>query len=283
MQDREKSKTTGTDPALSEESVQETARSLSNFGEAMRGSAKTELFSPLLDVTVELRKALSRLEEAYDDPARGSTNLAEVIVDPFSAEEPLVGEVVEPVDRLPIELVGGDTVWVSPEDHDRVGGYRWSVGLNGRKGVGNKLYAYRHEYRDDRTREKIYLHRVILDLKPGDGKTVDHINGDTLNCTRRNLRVATGGQNSMNRPKQGGYRGRTTSSRFKGVCWSRRDQRWIARVWAEGRLHFLGSFRDEYDAAKAYDARARELHGEFARLNSEDRPELLTDLSGRRA
>ncbi len=40
MQDREKSKTTGTDPALSEESVQETARSLSNFGEAMRGSAK---------------------------------------------------------------------------------------------------------------------------------------------------------------------------------------------------------------------------------------------------
>jgi hypothetical protein len=58
-----------------------------------------------------------------------------------------------------------------------------------------------------------------------------------------------------------------SKSRFKGVTWRKRDRIWVARVKLLGTRFYLGSFKREEDAAAAYDLKAKELFGEFARLN----------------
>ncbi len=105
----------------------------------------------------------------------------------------------------------------------------------------------------------IYLHRAITACPSG--LCVDHIDGDTLNNQRSNLRIATSRQNSQNMKKRAG------SSVFKGVHIQPRDNLWVARIRVNGRALWLGSHHEEVDAARAYDKAAREHFGEFARLN----------------
>ena len=62
-----------------------------------------------------------------------------------------------------------------------------------------------------------------------------------------------------------------SSSGFKGVSWAGgKINRWQARIMREGKRVFLGNFDTPEEAARAYDAAARELFGEFARLNFPD-------------
>lgn len=95
------------------------------------------------------------------------------------------------------------------------------------------------------------------------GKIGDHIDCDPLNNRRNNLRIATNGENSRNVPKTSAKR----SSIYKGVCWHKRKNKWIAMCAINSRNKFLGYFDDEIEAAKAYDLSAKELHGEFAKTN----------------
>lgn len=91
---------------------------------------------------------------------------------------------------------------------------------------------------------------------------VDHIDHDTLNNQRSNLRPATPAENTYHsRPRTG------TTSPYKGVHWSSRDRRWQARIKQHGRSIYLGNFTAEKNAALAYDVAARKLFGEFAVLN----------------
>lgn len=56
-------------------------------------------------------------------------------------------------------------------------------------------------------------------------------------------------------------------SRFKGVAWNGKYKRWTAQINLHGRRWHLGTFRDETEAALAYNKAATEIHGEFARIN----------------
>jgi hypothetical protein len=104
------------------------------------------------------------------------------------------------------------------------------------------------------------MHRIIA--AADDDTCIDHINGDGLDNRRANLRPATRAQNAANRrPRAGG------SSRFKGVHWSKADNRWVARIHSGGRDITLGRFLGEYDAARAYNRAAVRVYGEFAYLN----------------
>ncbi len=106
-----------------------------------------------------------------------------------------------------------------------------------------------------------YLHRFVLGVD--DAVLVDHRNLDTLDCRRENLRRATHSQNGCNHAKKRYTEG--TSSKFKGV--DLHGGRWRAQIAKDGVRTHLGLFDSEEDAAIAYDAAARDLHGEFARLN----------------
>lgn len=107
-----------------------------------------------------------------------------------------------------------------------------------------------------------HLHRMIMNAPSG--VEVDHINGDTLDNRRCNLRLCTHAENQYNQRSHGG------SSKFKGVSWDKQSQKWHAYINKEyGRVN-LGLFDDEEGAAFAYDVAARILFGEFARLNFQE-------------
>jgi len=104
-----------------------------------------------------------------------------------------------------------------------------------------------------------YMHRAILNAP--EGLEVDHINGNGLDNRRRNLRLVTHRQNGINSPSQ-----RQGTSRYKGVFWSDSAGKWCAQIKQPKSTH-LGVFRDEVDAAIAYDIAALSAWGEFAHTN----------------
>ena len=108
---------------------------------------------------------------------------------------------------------------------------------------------------------KLYLHRVIMNVKKGE--LVDHINHNTLDNRKRNLRACTQQQNLRNRKLQ------PHSSRFKGVCWHKGAKKWIAYIGGveKRKLFYLGLFTDEIEAGKAYNRAALKYFGEFGYLN----------------
>ena len=111
-------------------------------------------------------------------------------------------------------------------------------------------------------RTQCLAHRVIWVWMTGGlpDDCIDHINRDVLDNSWMNLRQATRSQNQANRSAYNG-----SASRYLGV--SRRGDKWSARITANYRDDHLGTFLTEMDAAKAYDAAAVRLHGEFANLN----------------
>jgi hypothetical protein len=136
--------------------------------------------------------------------------------------------------------------------------YKWASQLKwyAQEDRNNLVYA-KHGY------PRVSLHRLILGAQPGE--FVDHIDGDGLNNRKRNLRICTNSENSMNRRPQKG------TSIYKGVYWHKDNKKWRARIRLNGKLIFLGYFNNEITAARAYDKKARELFGEFANLNFKSR------------
>jgi hypothetical protein len=106
----------------------------------------------------------------------------------------------------------------------------------------------------------VFLHRHLLGLSYRDGKSVDHANGDGLDNRRSNIRLATSSQNNANR------RSRLSVDHRRGVS-LRPSGRWQAQIRVDGAQRFLGNYGTEEEAARAYDAAALEVHGEFARVN----------------
>lgn len=133
-------------------------------------------------------------------------------------------------------------------------------------------YAARFE-----KRKWIFMHREIM--KPPKGKIVDHKNRNKLDNTRDSLRVCTIRENACNRSKKRG-----SASRFMGVSYSKESDKWDARIAIQGKRRRLGLFVEEVDAARAYDRKAVELAGEFARLNFPEEwpPERIREVHAKR-
>jgi hypothetical protein len=109
--------------------------------------------------------------------------------------------------------------------------------------------------------EQTRLHRLVL---PGH-KEVDHKDGNGLNNRGSNLRPATRTLNLANVQK----RKKKCASSYKGVSFAgaHLGRPWRAQVCKEGLSRNLGYHSTQEDAALAYDAGAKELFGEYARLN----------------
>ena len=162
---------------------------------------------------------------------------------------------------IPVPLTQGYVALVDAEDAVRVLSYRWQT-ARAQSGLVYASASQRHIRRQYRM-----LHRFVLGITDR-GITVDHINGDGLDCRRENLRLATQQQQTWNRR----IIDRPKSSRFKGVFW-RRDHRlraggdWCARLTVNGKRLYAYR-RSEIVAALAYNDMARQHFGEFAWLNT---------------
>jgi len=112
--------------------------------------------------------------------------------------------------------------------------------------------------------KQTHIARVIKGLSLDDPREVDHINGNTLDNRKINLRVCSHRENTANR-----CLGRNNTTGFKGVTQVGPD-RWAASIGSEGRVYYLGAFDSPEKAHVAYCEAAAWLHGEFANFG-EDR------------
>jgi len=141
-----------------------------------------------------------------------------------------------------VHLTKGAFALIDAVDVPIVQPYRWhltSAGYAARteKGIGCVL-----------------MHRAILGASCG--PQVDHRNGDRLDNRRSNIRPCTASENSANRAP---FEGR----KYKGVVGPDKHGGFRAEIADE----YIGYFKTEIEAAVAYDVRAVERYGDFARLN----------------
>lgn len=152
-----------------------------------------------------------------------------------------------------IQLTQGFVAVVDDSDYRHLVGFKWHAMVRQYK---EKTWVYARRRSGDRY---VYMHRVILGLK--NGEFGDHLDGDTLNNRRANLRKCSHSENMRNRTRH------RRSAIFKHKGTSRDGNRWRATIVVGGKRTRLGSFPSEHEAAIAYDAAAKRLHGNFARLN----------------
>lgn len=144
-----------------------------------------------------------------------------------------------------IPLTQGKVALVDDADYEMINQWKWYYSHG---------YAVRNLWLNGGKRQRIHMHRLLADA-PAD-KLVDHINRNPLDNRRGNLRLCTNGQNLMN-----GKVPSTNKSGYRGV--NMNQGKWVARIKINGKAIHLGVFTDKRDAARAYQAKARELFGEF--------------------
>lgn len=104
----------------------------------------------------------------------------------------------------------------------------------------------------------LLMHRHILCAKPGE--IIDHINGDTFDNRKINLRFCTSSENSMNQKVKPG-------KKYKGIYFDKSRKLWAAQITAAGKTKTIGRYLTDKQAAIAYNEIAKKLHGDFAKLN----------------
>tara|TARA_E500000305_G_C3995657_1_gene224406 strand:+ start:345 stop:842 length:498 start_codon:yes stop_codon:yes gene_type:complete len=150
---------------------------------------------------------------------------------------------------------GTHTVLFDEEDSYKIEPWAWTL----HKGHST-YYVTRKTPRPNR--KTILMHREVTGCPKG--LMVDHINGNGLDNRKANLRVCSMSENMMNRGKT-----KQNSSGYKGV-YNTGDSKvnpYVAKIQKNNEVYCLGHFGTPEEAARAYDAKAKELFGEFAHLN----------------
>lgn len=149
-----------------------------------------------------------------------------------------------------IPLSRGKFAIVDKEGYDKVKHFKWCYAPTG--------YAVRKN--DQNTGPGIILmHRFLLNSPKG--MVTDHVNGNKLDNRYENIRLCIQKDNVKNRT------GCPGTSKYKGVSWEKRRKHWIAYISVDYKRIHIGSFKEEKDAAEAYNIAAKKHHGKYARLN----------------
>jgi hypothetical protein len=150
-------------------------------------------------------------------------------------------------------------VLIDDEDFEKYSKIRWQA----RNNHGSNVFYIASYVNIDGTkkRKNVELGRYLLNAE--DGQIVDHINRDTLDNRKENLRICTIAQNSRNSKK----RKDNFTSNYKGVYWKSQHRKYCAQINFNRKKIHLGYFETEDQAAIAYNIAAVKYFGEFARPN----------------
>src|SRR2546426_634502 len=120
----------------------------------------------------------------------------------------------------------GDRILVDDEDYTVLSAFAWCTS-NG--------YAMRKTPRREGHRS-VRMHRQILGLSFEDPRHVDHVNGDTLDNRKCNLRICSRAENMRNMVAH-----KDNATGFKGVCVSK-NGRLYAQICVDRKVFNLGTF-----------------------------------------
>ena len=148
-------------------------------------------------------------------------------------------------------------VIIDIDDYDKIKNYRWYINYKTATATEiNHFYIITHF-----NHHGMKLHRVILNTD--DPKIlVDHINHNTLDNRKQNLRFCTTSQNAQNSIKH-----IDNTSGYKGVFWIKNEKKWRAQIVYNKKQICISLFDTKLEAAYAYNQAALKYHGEFAKLN----------------
>lgn len=152
-----------------------------------------------------------------------------------------------------INLTKGYQAIVDDDDFCALSKVKWYA-LVTKHGV----YAVRDVKNKKTPRTTYLMHRVIANCP--DDKVIDHINHNTLDNRRENLRVCSQSENCANTRKKSN--GKT--SPYKGVFYSKSHKKYRTRIMKNGKIIELGLFSNPEEASKVYNQAAKMHLGEFA-------------------
>ena len=161
----------------------------------------------------------------------------------------------------------GELFLIDDEDYDLIKHINWSNdGRNYIRGHCNKL------------KKTIRIHQLILDQNPHKKPFIDHINRNTFDNRKINLRFCSRSENAKNRKASGNskYLGvflHTLKTTYETKCGEVKlsiSKGFLSKIVVNGKQRHLGRFKSEIDAAKCYNEAAIKYHGEFAILNTFD-------------
>jgi hypothetical protein len=144
-----------------------------------------------------------------------------------------------------IPLSNGHSAIVDDADFVWLSKWRWYAIWNR---YTRSFYAYRPIKLSNGQQRSLLMHRAILGLEYGDKRQGDHINHDTLDQRRSNLRIVTNQENQFNLKSA------------KGYSYCKRDKRYLARIKVNGKARHLGSYKNPEDARRAYIEAKRKVH-----------------------
>ncbi len=147
-----------------------------------------------------------------------------------------------------VKLTQGQVAIIDAEDLEKIGEYRWHASWVSRS---EKYYV-----RSCSKGKRLELQRVIMN--PKNNMVVDHINGDSLDNRKNNLRICSQAQNTFNNSVQ-----RRKTDGLKGVY--KNGERYVARLHIDGFTKYLGTFDTIEDALSERKRAEKEYYGEFAR------------------
>lgn len=151
---------------------------------------------------------------------------------------------------------GDKIVLIDAEDFEKISNFKWHVNYNKK----NNYYIQANIYVNGKRTTKS-LHKIIMgDFKD---KIIDHINGNTLDCRKENMRFVTNQENSFNQKVSKNKK----SSKHKGIYHNKKLNNWKVLIKYNYKNIYIGVFDTEQKAVNAYNEKAKELFGEYARLN----------------
>ena len=154
-----------------------------------------------------------------------------------------------------ISLTQGKFAIVDDADYEWLNQWKWYA-----RKCRDRYYAAR-KITINNQQQTVYMHRVIMNVLPE--LEVDHKNRNSLDDTRKNLRICQGQQNRWNTSNQK----RKKTSKYKGVCFDKQLNKWKAYISLNDEIIHLGYYENEDEAGLAYNNKAIELFGEYANFN----------------
>lgn len=174
-----------------------------------------------------------------------------------------------------IVCANGEIALCDDEDYPLLSRFSWFMAASPEK---RKPYPHCNFVGKKDKHKRIPMHQMVM----GGAYGPDHIDGNGFNNQKDNLREATYQQNGWNRGKSKTIGGKPASSKYKGVSYRplRGIPRWLAYFKhvepgahkSTGKVIYIGYFWDEDEAARAYNAKVKELRGEWAWLNPVEPP-----------